>query len=277
MAITQGTTALAASVSAGQTITTSNLGQGSSTEFQQAHGGKCDPNNDGWHFIINGLSAGDGTTLDATDLPSTISIKFSDGSVVSGAFLKLSGPTAHYLNNSDHQADNVYPTSASLTFPAVTDVTAYTNFVLSHIPCGFPGTTTTTTQPATTTTAAATTTTEAATTTTEAATTTTQAATTTTEAATTTTQAATTTTQAATTTTAAATTTSVESEAPVVTPAAPSTASQVASEAPVLTAPAGSSLPVTGSGDQSTLLIVATILFLGGVILLARSRRPQEG
>jgi LPXTG-motif cell wall-anchored protein len=271
-------------------VTAENIGQASLDEFLGAHGNKCDAANNGWHFIINGLGTGS-NTLEAADLPSAIAISFSDGHTHPAAFDKLSGSTAHYINTADHQADGVYPMSASLTFPTPTDVIEYGNFVLSHIPCEFNTATTTTTTAATTTTTTAptTTTTTAATTTTTTApttTTTTAAPTTTTIAPTTSTTAPTTsTTTAPTTTTTNAPVTTAAGGTPTTTTAAPLSISQsavVLAPAPPFAAitaappsfPAGAVLPATGSTTTATLLIGIGFVLIGSTtVVAARSRR----
>jgi hypothetical protein len=236
-------------VSAGSVIPVDNLGGVPDQE--------CDDGNDGWHFVLSGIVVAGGTTLDAADVPTTMSIHFSNGDDRTAGFVKVTGGVAHYLNSTDHQNDGVYPVSGSLTLPTPTDIVSYSRFNLSHIPCSFPGTTTTVAE--TTTTVAATTTTQAATTTTVAATTTTQAATTTTQPATTTTVAATTT------TTVPVTVSSVAQEAPGITtttvPATTTTAratttSQVLSNA----------LPTTGGG-AGPLAMLGLVLFGLGVTL----------
>lgn len=114
----------------------------------------CDPNRDGYHFIINGLVYADGAVIDAADF-GPINITFSDGSTAVASFTDLSGDnTAHFLNSTVNQTGGFTITSATMTFPAGTDITGYGNFVISHPPCGTTtsGTTTTTTASTTTTT-----------------------------------------------------------------------------------------------------------------------------
>ncbi len=305
-----GNSVSATSIPANRTIFVRNIDATWTVEqFLDEHGNKCDPSNNGWHFILNGL---DPSPVDPNNLAATMTINFSDSSSSTAARTAVNNQTAHYLNSTSHQSDGVYPLSAYLVFPNNV-VTSYNNFVISHIPCQFNSTTTTTTTMvnSTTTTAAATTTTMVDSTTTTAAattttmvdsTTTTAAATTTTAAeATTTTAAATTTTlPGATTTTMPGTTTTVPAAttttlpgatttAPAVTTTTPAattttlaaggagtTTTEVRSEPPLPTPPPGTNLPVTGDGSSGWTMLLGGLMILLGSISVVRSRRPQN-
>ncbi|HEY0518839.1 MAG TPA: LPXTG cell wall anchor domain-containing protein [Ilumatobacteraceae bacterium] len=234
-------------------------------------GQACDLTRNGYHFVMNGLQYPVGSTIDGNDF-GPILITFSDGSTASALFTDLSGgAVAHFLNNTVNQSGNFTITSATMTFPAGTDITGFNNFRISHPPCGTvtPTTTTSTTIAPTTTTS----TTIAPTTTTS----TTIAPTTTTSttiAPTTTTS----TTIAATTTTAAATTTTA-------TPDAPTTTSRVLSEVPVPptttivavaseAVPAGAALPVTGK-NAGSMAILGMFLLTAGLAMWGVSRRSR--
>ncbi len=271
-------TASAVGVGPGSTVTVGNAPYSSA-------GKSCDPNRDGWHFIMNQLEYPEGSVIDGNDF-GAVNITFSDGSTAVASFTDLAGGNvAHFLNNTVNQTGNFTITSVTMTFPATSDITGYGNFVISHPPCGTVTTTTTTMAPTTTTTAPTTTTmaptTTAATTTTTMAPTTTAATTTTTMAPTTTTMAPTTT--AATTTTTAVpavtTTTLLGSAAPLPTTLAPaSTTSLVLSEAPLSPVAGGSTnkqLPSTGN-DSSQLALLGLAVFGFGLILmgLVRDTRP---
>jgi LPXTG-motif cell wall-anchored protein len=206
----------------------------------------CDPSRDGYHFIMNGLVYPPGATIDGADF-GPILITFAGGSTATATFTDLAGGnTAHFLNNTVNQTGNWTILSASMTFPAGTDITGFGKFVLSHVPCGTNTTTTTTT---TTTTAPTTTTTTIAPTTT-----------TTTIAPTTTT-----------TTIAATTTVQVASEAPFLpTTTTTTVAPQVAAESPA----APVVLPRTGNNTAPIVILGVFMLFLG-LTLLGLSRRPR--
>ena len=262
-------------VQPGDTISANNIPYDSA-------GKPCDPTRDGWHFIMNGLNYATGATIDSADF-GPIHITFSDLSTADATFTNLAGSAvAHFLNNAVNQVGAFTINSATMKFPAASDITSYTNLVISHSPCQpqVPPTTvqgTTTTVGATTTTAAATTTTAGATTTTAGATTTTAGATTTTAGATTTTAGTTTTTAGATTTTAGATTTTTttlrSSEDPTTTPA-PTTTVVLAALSP--TAPtAPTVLPVTGGSSSPTLLLGLAALLIG-MGLMVMTRRQQR-
>jgi len=279
-----GTTTYAVSVGPGTTVSVENPNY--STD-----GKACDPNRDGYHFIMNGLEYPAGSVIDGADF-GPILITFSDASTGTALFTDLTGAmTAHFLDSITNQSGNFTIVSAQMTFPAGTDITGFNQFRISHPPCGTT-TTTTTTEAATTTTEAATTTTEEATTTTEAATTTTEEATTTTEAATTTTEygATTTTEYGATTTTEYGGTTLPEettTTAATATTATPTT--QVASQFPVPTttttiAPVVASeaptvpptaLPVTGSKYAGLAALLGLSLLTAGIVVSGLSRRPR--
>ncbi len=122
-------------------------------------GKTCDPNRNGYHFIMNGLEYPAGSVIDAADF-GPINITFSDGSTAVASFTDLAGDkTAHFLNSTVNQTGNFTITSATMAFPAGSDITGFGNFVISHPPCGTTSTTTTTTVAPTTTTVAPTTTT----------------------------------------------------------------------------------------------------------------------
>ena len=120
-------------------------------------GKACDPNRDGYHFIMNQLAYPAGSLINAADF-GPVNITFSNGTTAVASFTDLSGGnTAHFLDDDTNQAGNFTITSATMTFPVGSNITGYGNFVISHPPCG---TTTTTIAPATTTTIAPTTTTD---------------------------------------------------------------------------------------------------------------------
>ena len=254
-----GATTYAGSGGAGSTAVVGN------TPYSTT-GQACDPSRDGYHFIMNGLEYPKGSVIDAADF-GPINITFSDGSTAVASFTDLSGnadggKTAHFLNSTVNRTGSYTITSATMVFPAGTDITAFGNFVISHPPCATVATTTTTT----TTVAPTTTTTVAPTTTTTVAPTTT-----TTVAPTTTTTVAPTTTTAAPTTTAA----SVLPEAPV----PPTPIVLVASQAPVpsTTTPVVVSLPVTGTEAGRTAILGLFVLSCGLTLLgLARRRTAQS-
>jgi len=89
----------------------------------------CDPNNDGWHFIINGLSSAAQAPLSidviflapdgVTEYPETIDLDFVAGG----------GKTAHYISTTFLPGYTVKSASAVITTPFTG------NFVLSHVPC----------------------------------------------------------------------------------------------------------------------------------------------
>ena len=137
-------------VGPGSTVTVGNAPYSSA-------GKSCDPNRDGWHFIMNQLEYPEGSVIDGNDF-GAVNITFSDGSTAVASFTDLAGGNvAHFLNNTVNQTGNFTITSVTMTFPATSDITGYGNFVISHPPCGTVTTTTTTMAP--TTTAATTTTT----------------------------------------------------------------------------------------------------------------------
>jgi LPXTG-motif cell wall-anchored protein len=211
----------------------------------------CDPNRDGWHFVMNGITATVAPNLlNAGDFGAIV-ISFSDGTSGTALWQEMSGQTAHFLGTADHQYGTVSPVSASMAWPQGTRVTGYNNFVLSHPPCTF-GSTTTTTAPTTTTTT-----------------------TTTTTAPTTTTSTATTTTTAPTTTTTTTTTTVAQS-----TPTIPTTTTIVASQGGVPTTTtttvvaSSGALPSTGQASQTLVVLGMVCVVLGGLTLLL-GRRPS--
>src|SRR4051812_7418332 len=182
-------------------------------------GKSCDPQRDGYHFIMNQLDYPADSVINGSGF-GPINITFSNGSTGVALFTDLAGGnTAHFLDSTHNQSGNFTITSASMTFPAGTDITGYGNLVISHPPCGTSSTTTTTVAPTTTTTTVAPTTT----TTVAPTTTTTVAPTTTTTTTTTTTVAPTTTT-----TTVAPTTTTTTVAPTTTTTVAPTTTTTVA-------------------------------------------------
>ena len=113
-----------------------------------SYGQQCDPSRDGWHFIMNQLAYPDGATIDGNDF-GPVNITFSDGSTGVATFTDLAGgKVAHFLDSTDNQSGNFTIKSASMTFPAGTDITGYGNFVISHPPCGSTTSTTSTTSTA---------------------------------------------------------------------------------------------------------------------------------
>src|SRR5215212_9207352 len=98
-------------------------------------GKPCDPNRDGYHFIMNGLDYPANATIDASDFGPVL-ITFSNGSTATASFTDLAGgKTAHFLNNTVNQTGNFTITSATMTFPAGSDITGFNQFVISHAPC----------------------------------------------------------------------------------------------------------------------------------------------
>ena len=137
-------TSFAASVTPGSSYSVDNA------PYSTA-GKTCDPSRDGYHFIVNQLEFPVGAVIDGSDF-GPINITFSDGSTAVAMFTDLSGnSTAHFLNSTVNQTGNFTITSATLTFPAGTDITGYGNFVISHPPCGTVRSTPTTTMAPTTT------------------------------------------------------------------------------------------------------------------------------
>ncbi|MEO5723673.1 MAG: hypothetical protein ABIQ39_03685 [Ilumatobacteraceae bacterium] len=122
----------------------------------------CDTGRNGYHFVMTGIEATG--PIDASDF-GPINITFSNGSHAVANFTDMTGPVAHFINTTINQSGNFTVTSATMTFPAASDVTGYTQFNLSHPPCGTVTAPTTTTIAPTTTTIAPTTTTIAPTTT----------------------------------------------------------------------------------------------------------------
>ncbi len=141
-----GATTLAVSVGPGFTGAVSNA------PYSTA-GQTCDPNRNGYHFIMNQLVYPEGAVINAADF-GPINITFSDGSTAVATFTDLAGgQTAHFLNSTVDQTGNFTITSATMIFPAGTDITSFGGFVISHPPCGTTTTNTTTTVvPSTTTT-----------------------------------------------------------------------------------------------------------------------------
>jgi len=85
----------------------------------------CDPNNDGFHFIINGLET------NPSNAPASIHVTYSDGFVedIPLDFLAGGGQTAHYISG-------YHPVVGTTVVSATANIIGdYTNFVLSHIPC----------------------------------------------------------------------------------------------------------------------------------------------
>ncbi|HRA47350.1 MAG TPA: hypothetical protein PK819_04690, partial [Thermomicrobiales bacterium] len=80
----------------------------------------CDPNNDGWHFVITGLSG---------NAPSQITVTWSTGASEVLPLDKVTGGTAHYISTT------VFPFGTTVTSASATIVGDYGNFNLSHIPC----------------------------------------------------------------------------------------------------------------------------------------------
>jgi hypothetical protein len=111
----------------------------------------CDSSNDGFHFILNGLAYAEGATINADDF-GTVKITFSSGAPIYASFTGLSGgKTAHFINSSANQTGNYTITSATMTWPAGSDIISFGQFTISHVPCGTVGSTTTTVEETTTT------------------------------------------------------------------------------------------------------------------------------
>jgi LPXTG-motif cell wall-anchored protein len=206
-----------------------------------------------WHWVITGL---DGEGIDSTDVPSVVTVTWSDNSTTNVAFDNISGSVAHYYESSVNLVQPYLTVkSATAVWPDPTDVDAYGNFNLSHGPC--------TVEETTTTVAETTTTVEETTTTVEETTTTVEETTTTVEETTTTVE--------ETTTTVAETTTSVESEVPTTSGSSqPTTTEEVASESP------GGELPATGSNASSLMLVGGLVLLAGGALAMALGRRAYQ-
>lgn len=129
----------AAIVGPGTTVSVANTPYSS-------EGMTCDESRDGWHFIMNGIETTGGGDPAAADF-GPITLQFSDGSSGLATFTDASSKTAHFLDATNNQSGLFTLTSASMTFPAGTTVTSFTNFVISHPPCG---TVTTSTNPVST-------------------------------------------------------------------------------------------------------------------------------
>ncbi len=132
-----GTTTYASDVGPGVTVFAGN------PDYSTA-GKACDPDRDGYHFIMNGLEYAAGAVIDGNDF-GPILISFSNGSTATATFTDCGHLTAHFLNNTVNQSGNFTIESAQMTFPAGTDITAFNQFRISHPPCGTVGSTTTTT------------------------------------------------------------------------------------------------------------------------------------
>jgi len=104
--------------------------------------GGCDESRDGWHIVMNGVETSDGEPATAADF-GPIALTFSDASTGSAVFTDMSGPVAHFLDAVTNQSGEFTLTSATMTFPAGSRVTAYNNFRISHPPCGTVTTTST--------------------------------------------------------------------------------------------------------------------------------------
>ena len=131
-------TSFAATVTPGSSVSVDNA------PYSTA-GNTCDPNRDGYHFIVNQLVYPVGSVIDANDF-GPINITFSNGTTAVANFTDLSGDkTAHFLNSTVNQTGNFTITSATLSFPTGSDITGYGNFVISHPPCGTVTTIVTTT------------------------------------------------------------------------------------------------------------------------------------
>lgn len=114
-----------------------------------------------WHWVITGL---DGEGFGSSDVPSVVTVTWSDNSTTNVAFDNISGSVAHYYESSVNLVQPYLTVkSATAVWPDPTDVDAYGNFNLSHGPCTVEETTTTVAE--TTTTVEETTTTVAETTT----------------------------------------------------------------------------------------------------------------
>ncbi|MEY2754841.1 MAG: hypothetical protein RJB65_1199 [Actinomycetota bacterium] len=221
-----------------------------------------------WHWVITGL---EGSGIDSTDVPSVVTVTWSDNSTTNVAFDNISGSVAHYYERSVNLVQPYLTVkSATAVWPNPTDVDAYGNFNLSHGPCTVEETTTTVAE-TTTTVEETTTTVEETTTTVEETTTTVEETTTTVEETTTTLEDTTTTAEETTTTVVEETTTSVESEVPTTSGSSqPTTTEEVASQSP------GGELPATGSNASSLMLVGGLVLLAGGALAMALGRRAYQ-
>src|SRR4051812_6923798 len=96
--VTTGTS-LAASAGSGAVAKVDN------TPFSTL-GKPCDPNCDGYHFIMNQLEYPAGSVIDGNDF-GPINITFSDGSTGVATFTDLAGKsTAHFLDSIHNQSGN---------------------------------------------------------------------------------------------------------------------------------------------------------------------------
>jgi LPXTG-motif cell wall-anchored protein len=235
-----------------------------------------------WHWVITGL---DGSGIGSSDVPSVVTVTWSDNSTTNVAFDNISGSVAHYYERSVNLVQPYLTVkSATAVWPNPTDVDAYGNFNLSHGPCTVEETTTTveettttveetttTVEETTTTVEETTTTVEETTTTVEETTTTVEETTTTAEETTTTLEDTTTTAEETTTTVVEETTTSVESEVPTTSGSSqPTTTEEVASQSP------GGELPATGSNASSLMLVGGLVLLAGGALAMALGRRAYQ-
>src|SRR5688500_8701432 len=82
--------------------------------------GDCDPNNNGWHFIITQLSS-------CAQAPATITVTWNDGSEVV-PLQSCNNSTAHYLNTT-----HIYSTLVSACTTIYDGSSG--RFVLRHVPC----------------------------------------------------------------------------------------------------------------------------------------------
>src|SRR4051812_28376490 len=95
-----GIAAHAADASPGATISASGLGQSSLASFLAAHG-SCDDY--GYIYAVTGLTTSGGS-LDGSDVPSTITVSFSDGSSAVAQSRGVSGSSATYIDGLHHQS-----------------------------------------------------------------------------------------------------------------------------------------------------------------------------
>ena len=134
----------------------------STTRPYSTLGKPCDPQRDGYHFIMNGLEYPDGSVINGNDF-GPINITFSNGSTGVALFTDLAGGSvAHFLDSTHNQSGNFDDHGREHDLPSRDGHHRLTaTSVISHPPCGYhhddddddlPPTTTTTTVPPTTTT-----------------------------------------------------------------------------------------------------------------------------
>jgi len=99
--------------------------------------GICDPDRDGWHFVLAVVQTLGGITPNASDFgPVTFTSTSGEGTA---PFTDMTGPVAHFLDATGTIPTTASILAASMTFPETTSVTGFVQFRLSHSPCGDDG------------------------------------------------------------------------------------------------------------------------------------------